>query len=207
MKYLPPPLPILKIITNSRIKLRHVVINKLMLSEPRFRSRVKRVYMSPIYMASTTPTLKLRFHLRVMWMWTMNVNDECDYWTSVVFFLHTASDTLWRPCVRVDFPSDKTFAMIGLISTCSDSFCRIRRLHSDEWNHSYTNPMFLIFCRIRRSQYARVESQLNASRLKYACANGFQPPPVTSKRHKRVTSLRLLQPRLLGQYTMYILHN
>ena len=64
----------------------------------------------------------------------------------VKFFLRMACATVWRLCIRRDLPSDKTFTF-GPIATCSDSFCRIRNLHShlDEWNHSGTNSMFSIF--------------------------------------------------------------
>ena len=86
--------------------------------------------------------------------------DQCS------FYLHVMCITLWRLCVFINSPSDKTFAF-RLIATCIDSFWHRHsfHLHSDISKHSYTNSMFSsLFCHIRicHSHSTQLESELKA---------------------------------------------
>ena len=99
--------------------------------------------------SDTSRTLKSRFHLSVL-VCNLNANDKCEWQMQLgdqcSFFLCAACAILPLPSVWRDFLSDKTFT-IGRITSCSDSFCRHRssHSHSQEWKHSYTNSMWLIF--------------------------------------------------------------
>ena len=75
----------------------------------------------------------------------MNGNDKCEWWMALgdrcSFCPAQCVQLCLGPVYEGDFQSDKSF-VFALISTCSDSFCRICSSHShlDEWNHC-TNSM------------------------------------------------------------------